>query len=407
MPSKPAVRSWGAESTPAHGTAFSSVVESRGPLRASLTSVPFTSVLERPRRPARAVPLNGTATSRVTEPRIQYVRTTDGVDIAYYRIGTGQPLVALAAGGGLSHLAREWQYPEQRAVIEKLAASHRVFRLDHRGTGLSDRDVPFDLELAALDVAAVAEKENLQRIILFGQLHTAGAAILYAAQHPERVSQLILWSPFTNYREFLASSPPLQAARAAAAKDWVTYTELTAQLAAAWKDMDQSRRYAEYMRESTNENEYVASMERFPTFDVSAKLAALRMPVLVLHRREASFPSIALVSKLVGDIPGARLVLLSGAGAVPFLGDADAVLAAINDFVTPNAPRQSGGLTERETEILALLAEGNSNKGIARVLSISTRTVERHIGNVYTKIGAHNRAQATAYAFRQGIATRE
>ncbi|MGH7713374.1 MAG: response regulator transcription factor, partial [Gemmatimonadaceae bacterium] len=73
----------------------------------------------------------------------------------------------------------------------------------------------------------------------------------------------------------------------------------------------------------------------------------------------------------------------------------------------PNAPRHAGGLTERETEILALLAEGNSNKGIARVLSISTRTVERHIGNVYTKIGAHNRAQATAYAFRQGIATRE
>jgi DNA-binding NarL/FixJ family response regulator len=61
-------------------------------------------------------------------------------------------------------------------------------------------------------------------------------------------------------------------------------------------------------------------------------------------------------------------------------------------------------LTAREVTILELLAGGGSNQEIADALSISTRTVERHIGNVYLKIGAHNRAEATAYAFRQGIA---
>ena len=62
-------------------------------------------------------------------------------------------------------------------------------------------------------------------------------------------------------------------------------------------------------------------------------------------------------------------------------------------------------LTRRDREIIAALLRGAANKEIARALSISTRTVERHIGNVYTKIGAHNRAQATAYAFRHGTST--
>lgn len=368
--------------------------------------MPLTSVLERPQRVVHAVALRAARAPRITEPRIQYARTRDGVDIAYYGVGAGEALVALPGGGGLSHLAREWQYAEQRNWVEQLAQSHRVFRLDHRGTGLSDRDVPYDLELAALDVEAVVEKEELTRFILLGQLHTAGAAIIYAARHPERVSQLVLWSPFSNYREFLQSSPPLQAARAAATKDWVTYTELIAQEAAGWADMEQARRFAAYMRECANEDQYVGSMERFNNFDVSAQLAALGMPVLVLHRRGAVFPSVELVSNLAAGIPGARLALLEGAAAVPFLGDLTDGLAALRDFLAaPNALRTNGSLTDREAEILALLAGGNSNKEIARALAISTRTVERHIGNVYTKIGAHNRAQATAYSFRHGIAS--
>jgi pimeloyl-ACP methyl ester carboxylesterase len=379
-----------------------------GAHNASLTPVPFTSVLERPRRFPRAASDHGAVSVRAVEPRIQYARTSDGIDVAYFGVGAGTPLIALAGGGGLSHLAREWQYREQREWVERLAAHHRVFRLDHRGVGLSDRDVPFDLSLAALDVAAVAAKERLQRFALLGQLHTAGTAITYAARYPEQVSHLILWSPFTSYRDFLESSPPLQAARAAAAKDWPTYTELIAQVAAAWTDMEQSRRLAAYLRESASAEPYLQSMERFLDFDVTAMLRDLQMPVLVLHRREAVFPSLELVTRLAADISSARLVLLDGSGALPFLGDMTDVFAALEEFLSgPNAKASPSGLTERETEILALLAGGHSNKGIARALSISTRTVERHIGNVYLKIGVHNRAQATAYAFRHDLAARE
>ena len=61
------------------------------------------------------------------------------------------------------------------------------------------------------------------------------------------------------------------------------------------------------------------------------------------------------------------------------------------------------GLTAREAEVLGLLAAGKTNKRIATELFLSVSTVQRHVANVYAKIGAHGRAEATAYALRKGI----
>ena len=66
--------------------------------------------------------------------------------------------------------------------------------------------------------------------------------------------------------------------------------------------------------------------------------------------------------------------------------------------------RYPDGLTYRETEVLRLIATGSSNVQIAEQLVLSVRTVERHIANVYGKIGARNRAEATAYTLRHGLA---
>jgi DNA-binding NarL/FixJ family response regulator len=68
------------------------------------------------------------------------------------------------------------------------------------------------------------------------------------------------------------------------------------------------------------------------------------------------------------------------------------------------APTLPNGLSPREAEVLALLAAGRSNHEIARALFLSPRTVQRHVANVYGKIGAHNRAEATAYALRHRLA---
>jgi DNA-binding CsgD family transcriptional regulator len=59
------------------------------------------------------------------------------------------------------------------------------------------------------------------------------------------------------------------------------------------------------------------------------------------------------------------------------------------------------GLTPREAEILRLLAGGRTNREIADTLVLSVHTIERHLANAYRKIGARNRADATAFALRE------
>jgi DNA-binding CsgD family transcriptional regulator len=65
---------------------------------------------------------------------------------------------------------------------------------------------------------------------------------------------------------------------------------------------------------------------------------------------------------------------------------------------------QSSVLSAREVEVLALLAAGRTSQEIAEELTLAIRTVHRHLANIYAKIGARGRVEATAYAFRHGIA---
>jgi pimeloyl-ACP methyl ester carboxylesterase/DNA-binding CsgD family transcriptional regulator len=327
------------------------------------------------------------------EPVIRYAKTSDGVNIAYYSIGEGPPLVYANPG---SHLEEEWRHDEQRSWFEQLAAHYRLIRFDLRGSGLSDRTPSYTADQATLDIECVVGQERLKRFALFGLLSSAAISVLYACRHPEQISHLVLWSPYARYRDFLESSPQLRALRPAAAIDWRTYTEFLAEFLTGRENLEQALRFATYLREIWTLDEYLRFMAAFAEMDLTEKLQELTMPVLVVRRRGAAFPTTEVARRVATDVPGARLAVLEGTAVSPFVGDTRDGLAAIREFLSEVTEPRPGGLTEREVEILALLAGGASNEGIARSLSISSRTVERHIGNVYLKIGAHNRAEATA-----------
>jgi len=70
----------------------------------------------------------------------------------------------------------------------------------------------------------------------------------------------------------------------------------------------------------------------------------------------------------------------------------------------PHRKRLAGGLTEREAEVLRLVARGKTNRAIAADLVLSEYTVMRHLSNIFHKIGASSRAAAASFAVRQGIA---
>lgn len=160
-------------------------------------------------------------------PTIRYAKTSDGVNIAYYAIGAGPPLVHMPTTT-FSHTQLEWEIPEYARWFEGLANRRTLVRYDGRGMGLSDRNVTnFPLDGHVLDLEAVADQLSLSSFALFALAHVGLPAIAYAARHPERVSHLILWCSYSTGSEWMDSAQ-VQALRSLVDKDWALYTETVA-----------------------------------------------------------------------------------------------------------------------------------------------------------------------------------
>jgi len=118
---------------------------------------------------------------------------------------------------------------------------------------------------------------------------------------------------------------------------------------------------------------------------------------------------LARACSALGDVEGARLEL-EGArevferlGAQPDLALVAAIDAGLNGTRKAPALDEHHGLTERELQVLRLIASGKTNKAIARELSLSDKTVDRHVSNICDKLGVSSRAAATAYAYQHRL----
>ncbi|WP_245373693.1 response regulator [Crossiella equi] len=111
------------------------------------------------------------------------------------------------------------------------------------------------------------------------------------------------------------------------------------------------------------------------------------------------------LTKEAGRAEIASAIRSAAAGQATFAPTvAGRLVAALTRQDTPRARRPTDGLTAREAEVLTLIAGGRSNPEIAAALFISEATVKTHINNAFAKIGARNRADATRYAYRTGLA---
>jgi pimeloyl-ACP methyl ester carboxylesterase/DNA-binding CsgD family transcriptional regulator len=332
------------------------------------------------------------------------------------------PLVYMT-GGPWGHVEL-WDISECRRWYERLAQKRMLIRYDVRGTGWSERDVS-DHSLNALvtDAEAVVDRLDLDRFALFGAFDAGPVAIAYAARHPERVSHLILWCSWARSSDI--RSPRIRAWLGLIDQDWELMTDTCAHLALGWPAGEVGRHAAQRLRESVTPEAARAALEAMGQFDVTALLPELKAPTLVLHRGGIPWLSVDIARSLASRIPDARLTVMEGESTAPYLGDAEATASAIDEFLgdveegrtarqgawAPGAekeePRQAraypDSLTAREAEVLRHLAGGKTNNEIAEELHVSVRTIERHIANIYAKIGARGRANATAYALTHNL----
>ena len=144
------------------------------------------------------------------EQRIRFSTTSDGVRIAYATAGQAPPLVL--AWGWVGHLQFEWNDPDWRAFLERLAQGRLLVRLDKRGTGLSDWDAPnLSMEGQVCDLETVVDALGLESFALMGVSEGGPAAILYTARHPERVSRLIFYGSYPRWPFAPGAAQPVAA----------------------------------------------------------------------------------------------------------------------------------------------------------------------------------------------------
>lgn len=129
-------------------------------------------------------------------------------------------------------------------------------------------------------------------------------------------------------------------------------------------------------------------------------------PTLVLHRQAASQIPVEVSRRLADGLRDGRLVELEGTTPTLFVegGERDLTLA-IRWFLTGEVRRgapSDSPLTGRERDVLRQIATGRTNASVARELGITEHTVERHAANLYRKLGVRSRAEATAWAIRNG-----
>jgi DNA-binding CsgD family transcriptional regulator len=142
--------------------------------------------------------------------------------------------------------------------------------------------------------------------------------------------------------------------------------------------------------------------------DVRAALVALRHARQVWQELEVPYEAarvrelLGLACRELGDDDTAALELEAARGDFANLGAAPD-LARVDSLTRRASPIDAHGLTPREHEVLRLIAAGKTNKAIAAELVLSERTVDRHVSNIFTKLGLSSRAAATAYAYEHRL----
>nr|AHZ45594.1 LuxR family transcriptional regulator [uncultured bacterium] len=348
-------------------------------------------------------------------PPVQYVTTSDGMRIAYAAAGSGTPLLILP--GTFYHVQYAWEYPGLNQWLEALASHYRVILLDIRGTGMSSRDVGDDHTLSHYqrDLEAVVGRLELRRFLLFAASRGVDIAVDYALRNPERVEGLILGTSGDARSPSFFQVLPLE--------DWDLFVH---SIVPHDRSPEEAKKIVELTMQASDQHNYMLRWRALEAAgDLEPRLRRLRTRTLVLHSRNyMNTPPEEGMKK--ADQTGGYMVLIDGTDA---WGDGPQTLRAIRTFVAELPPRPTAEpqkaesdraiqesaepisaidyshLSARELDVLHLIADGKSNREIADCLTLSIRTVERHIANVYAKIGVHTKAQATDYAHRHGLAS--
>ena len=342
--------------------------------------------------------------------QVRFCTAPDGVRIAYAVHGAGPPL--LVSTCWLSHLQFDWDSPVWRHFLEDLGRFATVIRFDERGHGLSDWDVTDHTLPARIgDLEAVADAAGFDRFALMAMAQGGPVAISYAARHPERISRLLFYGSYSaaagglSAEELELHNTFGQLIKVGFGRPDSTFRRVFTSLMIPGASEEQMRWLDDLQRVAVSASTaFAARQERFKA-DADALLPELTMPTLVLHSVGDRMNDFQYGRHLASSIAGARLVALPSDNHI-VLADEPAwplFVDEVSGFLAPDAAAVPAAradlddrLSARELEVLTSAALGNDNQAIAAELHLSARTVERHLQNIYSKLGLQGRSARVA-----------
>jgi pimeloyl-ACP methyl ester carboxylesterase/DNA-binding CsgD family transcriptional regulator len=343
-----------------------------------------------------------------TEEQVVRFTTAGDRTVAWGSAGSGPPLVV--GGWWCGHLELDWRNPLFRRFSDMLTDRFTLIRYDRPGTGMSDRGRPpitsLDDEVSAL--SAVVDEAG-ERVSLFGGSSGGCVAAAYAAAHPDRVDRLVLYGSYAHGAD-IAAPGARESLLAIVDRHWGVGSRLLADLFLPTATTAERDEFVRFQRASATPESAVVSLAAVYAFDVRAHLGAIEAPTLVMHRREDRAIPFELGQDVAARVPGATFVPLDGSDHMPWRADAESVVGTVRRFLGAGpriasrpADATVSELSDREIEVLRLVAHGLSDQEIARRLVISAHTVHRHVANIRNKLGVPSRTAAAAHAARAGL----
>ena len=349
--------------------------------------------------------------------RIRYVRTTDGVQLAWADAGTGP--VMIKAANWLTHLEYEWESPVWRHWIRFFSDQFRFIRYDERGCGMTDRNTgDLSLERWVADVEdIVAAADMREPFSLLGISQGASICVAYAVKHPERVSKLILYGGYAR-GPFQRDDPErasfyramIDLVRLEWGSDNPTFRQVFTSRFIPGGTEEQLEWYNDICRKTLTAEVAAKLLESRAMLDVTSLLGQVRAPTLVLHGSGDAVVPITEGHILAAGIPGAQFIELDSKNHILLENEpawarfCDEVLRFMDlKGVTRGEDPAFATLSPREREVLLLITEGLGNAQIAERLSISEKTVRNHVSNLFDKLGVWTRAQAMVFAIERGF----
>jgi pimeloyl-ACP methyl ester carboxylesterase/DNA-binding CsgD family transcriptional regulator len=342
------------------------------------------------------------------EPRFQirFCTAEGGVRIAYATVGQGPPLIM--PPGWISHLELLWDDPAVRAFFLPLTARRTVVLYDKPGCGLSD-PWPYrqTVEANVQVLETVVDHLGQERFDLLGVSTAAAASLAFAVRHPERVGRLIVYGGYADGRQ-VASAPVRTAVLDLVRAHWGLGSDVLADIFMADAGADVKAHFARLQRGTATAEFACELLDQCYEACVEDQLDRVVTPTLVLHRRGDRAIPYRLGRDLAARIPGAQLVTLPGRSHFPWAGDSASVVRGVLDGLgEPAAPARRDDprpanevLTVRQLQVAALVADGLSNRQIARHLGIEERSAEGHVERIRRRLDVHSRAQIAAWWVR-------